>query len=62
MPNQSPLKEALKDRGVTQRELARKLRTGETQVSAWCRGHVPNPKNRERIAKALGIEAKEIWP
>lgn len=57
----SPLRKAIEASGKTQTELARELKISETAVSRWVRGLRPNPQNRQRIARRLGVEPTEIW-
>lgn len=58
----STLAQAFKASGLKQRELAHKLKTGETQVSRWLREErSPHPELwRPRIAKALGVKVDQI--
>jgi transcriptional regulator with XRE-family HTH domain len=47
----------------TSRSLAEELKVHESQLSRWRSGlHTPEPETQERIAKALGRTADELWP
>lgn len=48
------------ERGITNRELAHKLRTAESAVSRWRNGLRPGEKFQARIAKALDLTDAEI--
>lgn len=50
------LRKILREQGVSQSDLARKLGVIRQQVSAWCNGTKnPDLESRKKIAKALGI-------
>lgn len=53
---------ALDKSGMTQRDLAAAIKMDESTVSLWLSGErTPRVKNLEKLAKALGIEARELW-
>ena len=64
------LQDALNDKGWTQSELARRMapllkesRIGRDNISKYVRGKVlPLPPALEAMAKALGVESKDLVP
>jgi transcriptional regulator with XRE-family HTH domain len=57
------LKLALLRRGERQYELASRLGIGETRLSRIVRGRVEaTPEERARIAEALGVPERELFP
>lgn len=54
-------KELLKKRGMTQEQLAKKLKVTQSTVSQWCSGATaPQRKIWSKVAKALGISVEEL--
>ncbi|RNL84764.1 helix-turn-helix domain-containing protein [Halostreptopolyspora alba] len=55
------IKAARKRKGLTQRELARLIGTGEMRVARWERGaSAPSAKYVFRLADALGIDPRDL--
>lgn len=51
------------DMGITQSDLARMSGLGRDSISQYIRGKsVPTPVNLNKLAKALNIEASELYP
>lgn len=57
------LREIRKEQQMSQAELAAKVGTAPTYIS-WIERYYyyPGPYLRQRIAQALGVEEKDIWP
>ena len=55
------LKEKRLEQGLTQAQLAQKLKTHEARVSQWERGNTPNKKNKKRLARALNTTVEELF-
>ncbi|MDD7758803.1 MAG: helix-turn-helix transcriptional regulator [Aerococcus suis] len=56
------LKQARKESGLTQQELATKLGVGQPTVSSWEKGRTnPNPYYMQQIQNILGISKEEIF-
>lgn len=56
------LQQAIKEAGLTQAELARRLNLGEAQLSRWCRGvSTPGLQNRQRLSFLLGWDEKDLF-
>lgn len=54
------LRKALKDKNITQRQLARMTGLNESLISSYCRGTTtPRMKNTRILACALGVT--EAW-
>ena len=53
---------ALRESGVTQVEIARRLDVTEMAVSLVVAGKRTSHRIREAIAEAAGLDIKEIWP
>jgi len=52
----------LKEKGISQAELARKLSASRQQVGIWVLGiGKPNLKNAKRIADVLGMSIEEVF-
>ncbi len=55
------LQEAMRDRGMNQNDLARRLDVSRDSVSCWCRGRsIPTGPNLRAIAAALGKPANHF--
>ena len=54
------IKEILKEKGLTQKDLAQKLDVTEMAVSKVINGS-PNVSTLERVADALGVEVSELF-
>jgi transcriptional regulator with XRE-family HTH domain len=55
------LTDYMRREGITQTELAKRLRVTPIQVNRWVRGkRSPNPDNLKHMAKRLGIPAAEL--
>jgi lambda repressor-like predicted transcriptional regulator len=53
----------MRERGMTQKALAKKIAVGQPAVSMiLSRGCRPQRATVHRIAKALGVEPKQLWP
>jgi DNA-binding XRE family transcriptional regulator len=56
------LRQFMKEKGVTQAELAERIGVGQPAISMMlnrqCR---PQPRTIERLAKALGVSIKDLW-
>ncbi len=56
------IKAAFDRSGLSQRDLATAVGVDESTVSLWLSGgRVPRVKNLERLARAMGLEASELW-
>lgn len=54
----SKLGELIKEKGITQRELAKKSELDESTISLYISGRrTPNIKNHVRLCKALQVES-----
>lgn len=61
-PIAEKIKSAFERSGLSQRELADKVGVDESTVSLWLSGgRIPRVKNLEKLAQAMGIEARELW-
>ena len=59
--NDSPIAAARIDKGMTQKQLADALGTGQSLVARWeTGGRVPKMQTLQRIAAALGVEWTEL--
>ncbi len=57
------IKKVRKDKGLTQEELAAKVRVTSTYIGFLETGHRrPNLKMVYKIARALGVKVKDIFP
>jgi transcriptional regulator with XRE-family HTH domain len=61
-PEPTPLKRALADRKVTNRELAQRIDANENQVSRYANGLRPGFTTRAKIAAALEMDEAALWP
>lgn len=62
MLKKSKLREIREERGLTQTQLAHKIRMANSCVSAVeCGDRRPWPNFRKRVAKALGVPEAEIF-
>ncbi|MBI5582523.1 MAG: helix-turn-helix domain-containing protein [Deltaproteobacteria bacterium] len=61
MPPQE-IRIALLRRKVSQAALAREIGVNQTSIYRVIEGHVVSHKIREAIAKAAGLDLKQIWP
>lgn len=60
---ETPLDEALWAAKRSGNWLAEQLNVSISQVSRWRRGaSIPNDANKRRIAKALRVSVKSLWP
>ena len=60
---ETPLDEALWAKKRTGRWLAAQLGVHVSQISRWRRGAcVPTSDNQRRIARALGVSVRSLWP
>lgn len=57
----SRIKELLKQRGITQKELAKAIGKSEISVSKYAKGEKPSPKTELEIAEFLGIPINELY-
>lgn len=56
------IKAAFERSGKSQRDVATAVGVDESTVSLWLSGErTPRVKNLEKLARALGVEAKELW-
>ena len=62
MKPESPLREARKKRGWTATQLAVAAETWPSVISTVERGVRPGEGLRRRIALALGVSARSLWP
>lgn len=54
-------KELLKKRGMTQEQLAKKLKVTQQTVSAWCSGATaPGRKIWSKVSKALNVSVEQL--
>jgi transcriptional regulator with XRE-family HTH domain len=56
------LKAALTRAGVEPEQLADRLGVDEKTVRRWLAGRIPYGRHRARIAHALGVHERELWP
>lgn len=56
----SDLRALLSDAGLSQKELAQKVDTNESQISRYVNGLKPGKTMKAEIAKALGVGEREI--
>ena len=54
------IKEILKEKGMTQKELAKKMGVAEMSVSKSINGN-PGLSTLEKIAEALGVDVSELF-
>ncbi len=55
------LKEIMKSKKITQRDLAKKMKLSQAIVSNWCTGYrKPSLKHLPTLSKLLGISMKEL--
>ena len=56
------IRKCMKDRGIRQKDLAKKMGCNEVSISRWING-VRDPKSAdlERLAKALGMEIALVF-
>ena len=59
--NSNTLKEKRLELGLTQVEMAKKLRVPQQNYSRWENGATPIESNQIKIAKILGVKRREIW-
>lgn len=66
MPNQETtidLADAMREAGITNRELAYRLKTDQAQISRWRSGVQPrDARTRRKIAGIVGLDEEELWP
>lgn len=56
------LEEILKEKGIKQVWLARKINKSPAELNRWLKGkRMPSNENMSKIAKALGVSKKEIF-
>ncbi|MEA2016391.1 MAG: helix-turn-helix transcriptional regulator [Actinomycetota bacterium] len=56
------LEEILKEKGIKQVWLARKINKSPAELSRWLKGkRMPSNENMNKIAKVLGVSKKEIF-
>ncbi len=48
--------------GITNRDIARKIRVSNTWVSLVLCGHEKSERIRQAIAAAVGVPVEELWP
>lgn len=57
------LQSALAERGMSQSDLARAIKTGRDNISGYIRGkNLPSPATRLAIAKELGVDPNWLLP
>lgn len=49
-------------RGITQAEIARRLKVSRGAISQVISGRERNQRIRKAIARALGLKVSDIWP
>lgn len=55
------LKELLKNKGLTQLQLANKLQVTQQTVSAWCNGATaPQRRIWSKVANVLGVSVEQL--
>ncbi len=58
-----PIRDLRAKKGWSQEQLARRAKVSTGTINTAEQGkHIPTVMNQERIAKALGVERREIWP
>ncbi len=56
------LDKALREKGISGAEVARRLRTGESEVCKWKKGLLYVPaKHRETLAELVGVPAEALF-
>lgn len=54
-------KDLLKKKGMTQEQLAKKLKVSQQTISQWCVGATaPGRKLWSKVAKALGVSVEQL--
>jgi transcriptional regulator with XRE-family HTH domain len=56
------LRAALKNAGLDAEQLADAVQVDYKTVQRWISGRVPYSKHRARVAAALGVTERELWP
>ncbi len=56
------LRQALKNAGLTVEDLAGAVQVDVKTVRRWLSGRVPYSRHRIRVARALGVTERELWP
>lgn len=56
------LRQAIKNAGLTAEDLAQAVQVDIKTVRRWLSGRVPYSRHRTRIARALGVTERELWP
>lgn len=58
----TPLKRAIFEKGIKQKDLASVVGTTEARMSLIVNGLRPDPALAARIARHLGAKKEELWP
>jgi transcriptional regulator with XRE-family HTH domain len=58
----TPVRRAIFESGLTQREIADRAGLSESRFSLIANGLHPDSPTRQRIAEALGRTESELWP
>lgn len=53
-------KEILKDKNITQSELASRVGLSQQSISAWCNGTAPKIRHIGVVAQALDVSVEDI--
>jgi transcriptional regulator with XRE-family HTH domain len=56
------LRQALKDAGLEDEQLADLIHVDVKTVRRWLTGSTPYPRHRTRIARAVGADENQLWP
>lgn len=56
------LRQALKDAGLEDEQLADLIQVDVKTVRRWLAGSTPYPRHRTRVARALGAAEHQLWP
>jgi ribosome-binding protein aMBF1 (putative translation factor) len=66
MPNQeatTDLGTAMREAGITNRELAWRVKVDQATVSRWRSGAMPREERRRKaIARHVGLREEDLWP
>jgi len=56
------LRQALKDAGLEDEQLADLIHVDVKTVRRWLSGSTPYPRHRTRVARAVGADENQLWP
>jgi transcriptional regulator with XRE-family HTH domain len=56
------LRQAIKTAGLDVDQLARAVQVDTKTVGRWLSGRVPYSRHRNRVARAIGVTERDLWP